>query len=183
MQSEHGLRRPLDPAADTGHHRVIAEQVRHQRESNPAHQHLFEHLVLKQERMEHITEWPARAIPVSRVPVLGFGALKVGVRVARLEIRPHAVAPLRDIETLLEQPLYESVRARDLGRNDRVAVGVELRHVLLQAKLANLVPGALKTKIVIEGCFCHGAFLPFSGLHSKPGRETVLRRRRSCCLA
>ena len=98
--------------------------------------------------MEHIAKWPTRPIPVSGETVVRFRALKIGVRVTRFEIRPHAVTPLRDIETHFEQPLDEAIRARDLRRNDRVAIGVELRHVLLQAKLADLVPGALQTEVV-----------------------------------
>ena len=110
-----------------------------------------------------------------------FRPLKVDVRGAGLEIGPLAVAALRDIETLLEQSLGEAVGVGDLGRDYRVAVGVELRYVFLQAKLTDCIPCAIKCGLGpgygffrFDCRFCHdSSSSPAYVLHSTPSRPAM----------
>ena len=140
MQRQRGAAGAFHPAAHAGHDRVVTEQVRDQREAHGVHQRLLEHLVLEQQRMEHVAQRAVWMIGMSHVTHPDFRPLKVDVRRAVLQIGTLAVAPLGDIETLLQQSLREVVGVRDLGRDDGVAVGVEFSDVLLQAKLTDFVP-------------------------------------------
>ena len=158
--ASNGLVRSLRPTANAGHHSVVAKQVRDQSEPNPVHQHLFEHLVLEQERMEHVTKRPTRAIPVSGVTVLRF----------RPAADRRACSPSRDLaarrcagsETSRHTSSNRSMKPSGLAISAGLSCSRRRRDPprLLQAKLADFVPGGLETEVVLESCFCHGSFLP-----------------------
>ena len=75
-------------------------------------------------------------------------------RSGRLPLRP-----LGDIETCFEHPLREAIRICDLGRDDRVAVDIQILDVAPQAKITNLLPKAVKANLGRVCSFGHGNFL------------------------
>ena len=190
VQPERALVWTFHPAGHGRQHRVVAAEIRCQGEHHGVHQRFFEHRILEQERMHHVADGRVAIAAVS-TPHAAFGPshldrgrhglhLHVRVRGAGLEVGPLAVAPLGDIEHGFEHPTGKAVRARDLGRDDRVAVGVEIGNVALQAKLANVVPCTIEAGLQ-GGCwFRHDSVLPDTWLHSTPGRRTPRSPRRYC---
>ena len=85
---------------------------------------------------------------------------------ASLKIGTLAVAPLGDIEHGFEHPSGEAVGTRDFGRDDGVAVSVEIGDIGLQAKLADVVPCAIEAGLQVGRWFCHDAFSPVPSNHS-----------------
>ena len=134
MQPKRGLTRPFHRRNQRRQNHVVATKVRRQSKHHRVHQRLLKHGILKQQRLHRVTD----------------GRIDSAFQSAPLEIGPFAVTPLGDIETCFEHPFGEAIRACDLGRDDRVAVGIQILDVALQAEITNLVP---KAAMPISGAY------------------------------
>ena len=68
---------------------------------------------------------------------------------------PFAATPLGDIEACVEHPFGEAVRVGDLGRDHRIAVGIQILDVALQAEITNFVPKTVKAHLGCVRSFRH----------------------------